>query len=111
MDSRSGSPSAPRSPEYWLAVLRIAIGVWFAKALLTKVSALGGAWASYEGETRTNYSRLQRLVGIWRCAGALGMAYPLSILIFLTRCFFLLQILIAQFQGNGNWGQSRLSLG
>jgi len=82
----------------------------FEKALLTKVSALGGAWASYEGETRTNYSRLQRLVGIWRCAGALGMAYPLSILIFLTRCFFLLQILIAQFQGNGNWGQSRLSL-
>jgi len=27
-----------RSPERWLAVLRIAIGAWFAKALLTKLS-------------------------------------------------------------------------
>jgi thiosulfate dehydrogenase [quinone] large subunit len=29
-----------RSPERWLAVLRIAIGVWFAKALFTKLSVI-----------------------------------------------------------------------
>jgi thiosulfate dehydrogenase (quinone) large subunit len=38
MDYRSSPTSALRSPERWLAVLRIAIGLWFAKALLTKVS-------------------------------------------------------------------------
>ncbi|HYT04474.1 MAG TPA: TQO small subunit DoxD [Gemmatimonadales bacterium] len=32
-------PPAPmRSPERWLAVLRIAVGAWFAKALFTKLS-------------------------------------------------------------------------
>jgi thiosulfate dehydrogenase [quinone] large subunit len=38
MDSQPGRASALRSPERWLAVLRIAIGVWFAKALFTKLS-------------------------------------------------------------------------
>lgn len=33
-------PGAPpmRSPERWLAVLRIAVGVWFAKAIFTKLT-------------------------------------------------------------------------
>jgi thiosulfate dehydrogenase [quinone] large subunit len=34
----TASPPAMRSPERWLAVLRIAVGVWFAKALFTKLS-------------------------------------------------------------------------
>ena len=38
MDYRPSSTSGLRSPERWLAVLRIAIGVWFAKAFLTKLS-------------------------------------------------------------------------
>jgi len=33
----TGSPPAMRSPEHWLAVLRIAVGVWFAKAIFTKL--------------------------------------------------------------------------
>src|SRR3989441_9862494 len=32
------SPAAMRYPERWLAVLRIAVGVWFAKAIFTKLS-------------------------------------------------------------------------
>src|SRR6266851_5733520 len=32
------SPPAMRYPERWLAVLRIAVGVWFAKAIFTKLS-------------------------------------------------------------------------
>lgn len=38
-----GAPGAPamRFPERWLAVLRIAVGAWFAKAIFTK---LGIAW-------------------------------------------------------------------
>src|SRR2546426_6563748 len=32
------SPPALRYPERWLAVLRIAVGVWFAKAIFTKLS-------------------------------------------------------------------------
>src|SRR6266487_2869530 len=32
-------PPAPmRSPERWLAFLRIAVGIWFAKAIFTKLS-------------------------------------------------------------------------
>src|SRR5256885_2232975 len=38
MDDRVGTGSAMRSPERWLAVLRIAVGVWFAKAIVTKLS-------------------------------------------------------------------------
>src|SRR5690349_22842166 len=42
MDAQSNLgplPSAPmRDPERWLAVLRIAVGVWFAKAIFTKLS-------------------------------------------------------------------------
>ena len=34
----TASPPAMRSPERWLAVLRIAVGVWFAKAIFTKLS-------------------------------------------------------------------------
>src|SRR5438067_12905411 len=37
MDTIAGAPPM-RSPERWLAVLRIAVGVWFAKALFTKLS-------------------------------------------------------------------------
>jgi len=37
MDTYAGAASM-RSPERWLAVLRIAVGLWFAKALLTKLS-------------------------------------------------------------------------
>jgi thiosulfate dehydrogenase (quinone) large subunit len=41
-----GGPGAPamRSPERWLAVLRIAVGAWFAKAIFTKlgIALLGG---------------------------------------------------------------------
>jgi len=37
MDSQA-SVQALRSPERWLAFLRIAIGLWFAKALFTKLS-------------------------------------------------------------------------
>src|SRR2546422_11769748 len=32
------SPPALRYPERWLAVLRIAVGLWFLKALFTKLS-------------------------------------------------------------------------
>ena len=38
MDYEGGAVVALRSPERWLAVLRIAIGAWFAKALFTKLS-------------------------------------------------------------------------
>jgi uncharacterized membrane protein YphA (DoxX/SURF4 family) len=38
MDDQAGAGSAMRWPERWLAVLRIAIGAWFAKALFTKLS-------------------------------------------------------------------------
>src|SRR5207248_6376977 len=40
MDVQAGTapPSAMRSPECWLAALRIAVGVWFAKAIFTKLS-------------------------------------------------------------------------
>jgi thiosulfate dehydrogenase (quinone) large subunit len=41
MDDQSnvGLPSAPmRDPERWVAVMRIAVGVWFAKAIFTKLS-------------------------------------------------------------------------
>src|SRR5437016_13380916 len=40
MDVQAGTaaPSAMRSPERWLAALRIAVGVWFAKAVFTKLS-------------------------------------------------------------------------
>src|SRR6195256_3968903 len=34
----TASPPAMRSPERWLAGLRIAVGVWFAKAIFTKLS-------------------------------------------------------------------------
>jgi uncharacterized membrane protein YphA (DoxX/SURF4 family) len=35
-----GTSSKMRSPERWLAVLRIAVGVWFAKAMFTKLSVI-----------------------------------------------------------------------
>jgi thiosulfate dehydrogenase (quinone) large subunit len=38
VDVPAGSVPAMRHPERWLAVLRIAVGLWFAKALFTKVS-------------------------------------------------------------------------
>ncbi len=38
MDAQVGAVPAMRFPERWLAVLRIAIGLWFAKALFTKLS-------------------------------------------------------------------------
>jgi len=40
MNSQASVPSPLRSPERWLAFLRIAIGVWFAKALFTKLSVI-----------------------------------------------------------------------
>ena len=41
MNSQASVPPSPlRSPERWLAFLRIAIGVWFAKALFTKLSVI-----------------------------------------------------------------------
>ncbi len=42
MDAPAGAP-AMRAPERWLAVLRIAVGLWFAKAILTKL-AITLAW-------------------------------------------------------------------
>src|SRR5713226_7283744 len=39
----TATPPAMRSPERWLAVLRIAAGVWFAKAIFTKLSI---TWAA-----------------------------------------------------------------
>ena len=38
MDDHAGAGPAMRSPERWLAVLRIGVGVWFAKAIFTKLS-------------------------------------------------------------------------
>ena len=40
MDVQAGPAPHPvmRSPECWLAVLRIAVGAWFAKAIFTKLS-------------------------------------------------------------------------
>jgi uncharacterized membrane protein YphA (DoxX/SURF4 family) len=38
MDYDGGAGVAMRAPERWLAVLRIAIGIWFAKSLVTKLS-------------------------------------------------------------------------
>jgi len=35
-------PIPLRAPEQWLAVLRIAVGVWFAKSIFTKLTLLGG---------------------------------------------------------------------
>ena len=41
MDSQASVSSPPlRSPERWLAFLRIAIGLWFVKALFTKLSVI-----------------------------------------------------------------------
>jgi thiosulfate dehydrogenase (quinone) large subunit len=36
----SVTPSTLRAPERWLAVLRIAVGLWFAKAVVTKLSVM-----------------------------------------------------------------------
>jgi uncharacterized membrane protein YphA (DoxX/SURF4 family) len=38
MDAQAGTVPAMRSPARWLAVLRIAVGLWFAKAIFTKLS-------------------------------------------------------------------------
>jgi uncharacterized membrane protein YphA (DoxX/SURF4 family) len=38
MDASVTGAPAMRHPERWLAVLRIAVGLWFAKALVTKLS-------------------------------------------------------------------------
>src|SRR5882762_5177374 len=38
MDAPAGALPAMRSPERWLAVLRIAVGLWFAKSIFTKLS-------------------------------------------------------------------------
>src|ERR1051325_10987148 len=38
MDTQVGKTSPMRSPERWLAFLRIAVGIWFAKAIFTKLS-------------------------------------------------------------------------
>ena len=38
MDNPTTTTVPMRSPERWLAVLRIAVGVWFAKAIFTKLS-------------------------------------------------------------------------
>ena len=38
MDVQVGTAPPMRFPERWLAVLRIAVGVWFAKAIFTKLS-------------------------------------------------------------------------
>lgn len=38
MDDQTGAGSTMRNPERWLAVLRIAVGAWFAKAIFTKLS-------------------------------------------------------------------------
>ncbi|HEV2751206.1 MAG TPA: TQO small subunit DoxD [Gemmatimonadales bacterium] len=38
MDGQAPPVPALRSPERWLAVLRIAVGVWFAKSLFTKLT-------------------------------------------------------------------------
>ncbi|TLY56181.1 MAG: hypothetical protein E6K55_01550, partial [Gemmatimonadetes bacterium] len=38
MDEQVQPHPALRVPERWLAVLRIAVGVWFAKAIFTKLS-------------------------------------------------------------------------
>src|SRR5438034_9985612 len=38
MDAPAGALPAMRSPDRWLAGLRIAVGVWFAKAIFTKLS-------------------------------------------------------------------------
>jgi len=38
MDAPASAVPAMRSPERWLAGLRIAVGVWFAKAMFTKLS-------------------------------------------------------------------------
>src|SRR2546426_616916 len=38
MDAQPQAGPTMRSPERWLAVLRIAVGLWFLKALVTKLS-------------------------------------------------------------------------
>ena len=38
MDPQAAPAPAMRAPEHWLAVLRVTVGVWFAKALFTKLS-------------------------------------------------------------------------
>src|SRR5947208_15504722 len=38
MDAQLQAVPTMRSPERWLAVLRIAVGLWFLKALVTKLS-------------------------------------------------------------------------
>ncbi len=38
MDAQPQAVPTMRSPERWLAVLRIAVGLWFLKALVTKLS-------------------------------------------------------------------------
>src|SRR5574342_851088 len=37
MDPQASAAALMRSPERWLALLRIAVGVWFAKAIFTKL--------------------------------------------------------------------------
>lgn len=37
MDPQASAAAPMRSPERWLALLRIAVGVWFAKAIFTKL--------------------------------------------------------------------------
>src|SRR5206468_4210345 len=39
MDAQPQAVPTMRSPERWLAVLRIAVGLWFLKALLTTLAA------------------------------------------------------------------------
>jgi thiosulfate dehydrogenase [quinone] large subunit len=38
MDTQAGSAPVMRHPEHWLAILRMAVGFWFAKAIFTKLS-------------------------------------------------------------------------
>src|SRR3989449_11071971 len=38
MEYQAAAVPGMRAPERWLAVLRIAVGVWFAKAIVTKLS-------------------------------------------------------------------------
>jgi uncharacterized membrane protein YphA (DoxX/SURF4 family) len=72
MDAPAGAP-AMRAPERWLAVLRIAVGLWFAKAILTKL-AITLAWGFLPVPTASDrwIRVMPKLVGQYAAGNPVG---------------------------------------
>jgi thiosulfate dehydrogenase (quinone) large subunit len=72
MDAPAGA-LAMRAPERWLAVLRIAVGLWFAKAIFTKL-AITLAWGFLPLPTASDrwIHVMPKLVGQYAAGNPLG---------------------------------------